>query len=53
MLDEAIKRSQYLSKRESWTPMMIYIHRSRITFGLICGLLIGLPVGLTVGLALH
>ena len=35
-----------LHKRENWTDELIYVHRTRIVFGLIAGFLLGFPSGL-------
>jgi len=36
---------EYCSVKENWTPLMIYIHRSRIITGAILGVILGLCLG--------
>jgi hypothetical protein len=33
-----------LSKRENWTPILIYIHISRIIIGYILGIIVGICI---------
>lgn len=39
--------SQFLSDKKNWTPIRVYIHRTRLIFGFILGTLFGVSITLS------
>jgi hypothetical protein len=48
---EAVK--MHLDKIENWTPLLIYIHVSRIIIGLVFGLFFGIAIGFLIGIKIN
>jgi hypothetical protein len=42
-------RTHYLSQKENWTPLMRFVWREALLFGLVLGMLLGLILGLWLG----
>ena len=42
MMSKMLEHSNFFKCRENWTPVMKYIHRTRLIGGALLGLLIGL-----------
>ena len=53
MNKETVKIITYLSKKENWTPMLTYVHRTRFLLGTVFGLIFGIYIGILYTLLIY